>query len=306
MNKSTAFILVLKQILSLVLCLALVFCISVQTYAVSKDRKEHDSNLECVLFDGGKYDKSKKDKVKMLEYASYLAIDQFNYKKTINKSGVDVGNGARELAYLKEKKVSKLPEKIEDIDFKASGNTHRTKTHRGWNFSYNTKEDRNRWKIRKTILCSTTNKVFGLSNKKGVPNSTCNNFSALVYYVHVLTDHTQDKWDKEKNKLTNQGLKMPLARANPGEGNEDIFLELENIINNLFKNQQDQKAFKKLTKEMDKLAKKARKLVDQKGGINSTERFEANQDYAKELLKLLKEYIPTLLKSEDFFQKAFY
>lgn len=292
-----------KRISLLLLSVILIFCTSIQTCAVSPDRKEHDDNLLFVLFEKGKYDLSKKDKVKMLEYASYLAIDQFNYTKRINKNGEDVGNGAKELAYLKNKKVKNLPEEIEDIDFKASGNTHRFFTHRGWDFEYQkTTESKGHWKQRKKILCSTTSKVFGLKN---TPDSTCDDFSALIYYVHIITDHTQDKWDNDRKKISNQGRKMPLAVAHPGEDNKDIFLELENIINNLFETQKDSKDFKKLSKELSKLAKKTRKLVAKKGGINSAERFEKHHDYAEKTLKALEDYVPVLLKNEEFFRKVF-
>ena len=37
------------------------------------------------------------------------------------------------------------------------------------------------------------------------------------------------------------------------------------------------------------------------GAVDTYERCEINQQYARELLDILAEYIPTLLKNEEFF-----
>ncbi len=95
----------------------------------------------------------------MLEYASYLAIDQ---------SG---GNGEEKLNFLKSKKARHLPKLAEfDLTGIFYGN-HRNYTHRGWDYAYpvpkDESQDKANWPARKNILRSTVNKVcdFGDRNQ---------------------------------------------------------------------------------------------------------------------------------------------
>lgn len=57
-----------------------------------------------------------------------------------------------------------------------------------------------------------------------------------------------------------------------------------------------------MRKEIEATAKKARKLVSLKGGINSQERLNQRHKYEEELMKELTLYIPLLLKNEEFFK----
>ena len=75
-------------------------------------------------------DASRKRMVRHLEYATSIALDQFNgFKKTL-------------LLDLQLFEVPELPARITDtidnggIDFSASGQTHRKYTHLGWTYVY--------------------------------------------------------------------------------------------------------------------------------------------------------------------------
>lgn len=46
-------------------------------------------------------------------------------------------------------------------------------------------------------------------------------------------------------------------------------------------------------------------VLNKKGGVNSSERFEEYHSYGENVLNTLKLYIPILLRNEEYFSKAF-
>lgn len=58
--------------------------------------------------------------------------------------------------------------------------------------------------------------------------------------------------------------------------------------------------------ELDALAERARSLAATTGGINTDEKFLVFHAQVKELLTLLQDYVPNMLKDESFFAKVFY
>lgn len=264
----------------------------------SYNAEEHDAYLEKVLFgimssEYMKTDETKK-KIQMLEYASYLSLDQMR------------GQGANELDFLKKQKVKKLP-KLEDFDLTGIyyGN-HRNYTHRGWDYVYSIpkgeKHDKANWPIRKKILTSTVNKIFDFGFKNelfGKVSEKCNSFSALVYYVHILGDHIA----KDSYKIND--LTMPLAREHASENNLDLFWEIKVHSQKLFSDQKNSINYSSFIQELDVLAIEARTLVGTKGGINESN-FPEYHGYAVKLMDTLKTHIPHLLKNEDFFKTQFY
>lgn len=281
------------------LFMSIVLTVSLQLMPVyAYDAEEHDAYLEQVLFGEPTYKDSQtesiKTKVMMLEYASYLAIDQ------------DRGEGKKELQYLKEQKVKEIPD-LADFDLTGIfyGN-HRNYTHRGWDYIYiipkGEKHDKANWPVRKKLLCSTLNKVFdfGIKNELfGKACQECNSFAALVYYVHILGDHL------ERDSYKVDDLTIPLARDHVSDSNPDVYWEIKKNCEILFAAQNRSATYSSFIQELDELAAKSRTLVSSEGGLNDTI-FPQYKKYASELMNLLIDYIPLLLENEDFFKNEFY
>ena len=87
------------------------------------------------------------DEIAALESACYLTIDQFN------------SNGQKDLDVLIKYGVKNIPKNINQISFNASGTTHRTHTHRGWDYQYSG-EMKELWPTRQAIMRNTVDEVF--------------------------------------------------------------------------------------------------------------------------------------------------
>lgn len=285
----------MKRLLSILVLTGLLLSCTLPAYAHNKSG--HDCFLEEILFgkDGPISTLSEKGQLALtaLENASYLAVDQFN------------GKGSEELTYLKKTyKVPGIPASIGAFDF--TGNQfHRSYTHRGWDFVYG--QDKANWSIRKNILLATTEKIFDFSVLSGSIlgynfgyTEKCNSFAALVYYVHILGDHEA----RENYKVTD--VMIPFAQAHVGVDNPDIFSELKYHLQIIFADQADTHKYKALMQELDALAEGARSLVATTGGINTDEKFWVFHEQVEELLILLQDYVPNMLKEEPFFAKVFY
>jgi hypothetical protein len=280
----------MKRVLCIILVLSFVVALSIP--ALSHNADKHNEEMSLVLL--GKKEKDN-DKLELLEAASYLALDQCK------------GKGADKLLTLQEGEVKDLPKSIDAIDFPYTS-YHRRYTHKGWNYDYSldVKGDIAHWEVRKGILCSTTNKVFkfGLQELGNHVGEKCDSFSALIYYVHVLGDHS-DKNNLKKEVRFSELL--PFADNHVNEGETDLFFELKTIcLERLFKDQMDSKTYKKFIRKYDRLAEDARSLQGETGGIRTEEQKEMWAEYKKDLLNLLKKYIPKLLKQEEFFAEVFY
>ncbi len=224
--------------------------------------------------------RSIQDKIAVLESASYLAIDQFNE------------NGQYDLDTLKAYGVSGLPT-LRDIDYTASGKTHRSCTHRGWDFEYGGLEE-GRWKQRKQILLNTADAVFDFRGNEKQKESFC----AVIYYIHILGDLMDDESYKKKNGL----IMDPGGRSDKA----DIIDELLKHFNVLFADQKSTHKYLFLTTRMGDYNTKLSKIVQSKGGINTDEKFALRQEYVKGLMELLPLYLPEMLKEEEFFYNTFY
>ncbi len=280
----------MKRLLAILLIIAIFAAFLIPAFAF--DRDEHDEYLEKVLFILGDVPVGGKEKVEMLECASYLTLDQYN------------GTGIEDLDYLKSHGVSSLPKSIDDIDF--SGNSlHRRYTHQGWNYIYSGEKDKANWPVRKDILRSTTNQVFdfGVTNEiTGRFCAQCDSFSALVYYVHILGDMIHDETPKGSSE------QLPFARAHADENTPDIFFELRPHLETLFKDTADSRSntYHGLMTKFNVLARKARSLEATTGGVNTQEKIAQQKEYENDLMDLLIAYVPRLLRYTEFFAKAFY
>lgn len=277
--------------------LTVVFLFSLDSPAMAYDKKEHNRYLELVLFGQENYTASKPTSVQSaleaLEDASYLAIDQFN------------SNGSSELSFLRnDYRVPGLPDNIETINFTANY-LHRSYTHRGYKYEYII--DKANWLVRKNILLATTEKVFNFKLLSGTIlgvdfgyDKKCDSFAALLYYVHILSDHEA----RASYKVTD--VMIPLAQAHVGSDNPDIFSELKHHLTILFTDQKDTHKYKAFMLELDSQAEHARSLAATTGGINSDEKFETFKNQVNDLFTLLEDYVPRLLKEELFFTNVFH
>ena len=281
----------------LIVILLVVMLLSSSVPCMAHDKEGHNRFLEEVLFGRDGYISVLSEKgqkaLTALEYASYLAVDQFN------------GKGTEELYFLKRTyKVPGLPSTISTFDF--SGNQfHRSYTHRGWDHEYI--QDKANWGIRRNLLLATTEQVFDFSVFSGKIlgydfgyAEKCNSFAALIYYVHIIGDHEA----RASYKVTD--VMMPLAQAHVDVNNPDILSEVKHHLQVIFADQQNTHKYKTLMQELDALAGEARSLAATPGGINTDEKFIVFKDQVLELLTLLQDYVPNMLKDETFFTEVFY
>lgn len=284
-----------RRLLSVSLLVAMLLSIAVPCFA--HDKEGHNRFLEEVLFGRDGYisvlSENGQKALTALEYASYLAVDQFN------------GKGTDELDYLKRTyRVPGLPSSLSTFDF--SGNQfHRSYTHRGWDHEYI--QDKANWGARRNLLLATTEKVFDFSVFSGKIlghdfgyAEKCNSVAALIYYVHIIGDHEA----RVSYKVTD--VMMPLAQAHVDVNNPDILSEVKHHLQIIFADQQNTHKYKTLMQELDALAGEARSLAATPGGINTDEKFLICKDQVQELLTLLQDYVPNMLKDEPFFTDVFY
>ncbi|MDD5900624.1 MAG: hypothetical protein PUC73_07020 [Lachnospiraceae bacterium] len=251
----------------------------------SFERKQHDKYMEEVLFKNFKEIQNDNDAnrcFKAIGCAAYLTIDQFN------------DNGQKDLDYLvNEMKIKGLPSNVSEISFNASGTTHRTYTHRGWDFQY-VGEMKELWMERKVVLITTVDSLFDFEGNTNKRDSFC----ALIYYIHILGDHMDDTSYYVKN-----GLKMDVGGR---VDEESIIDELQHHIGILFADQKYTHKYRSLTTTLEKYDNRFGELVRSEGGINSDEKFQEKQELTEDLMKILTMYIPEMLKEEQFFYERFY
>lgn len=272
----------MKGLIVFICVVLLLRCLSLPA-AYAFERKDHDKYMCEVLFKNFLQTENKKsiqDEIEALECASYLAIDQFN------------GNGQKDLDKLVTYGVTGLPS-LNTIDYNASGTTHRSYTHRGWDHIYEG-EARERWKQRKQILLNTADAIFEFDGNEKQKESFC----AVIYYTHILGDLLDD----ESYKIQNGLIMDPGGRVDK----EDIIDELLKHFKVLFADQKYTHKYLFLTTAMEGYNAKLSKIIRSEWGINSDEKFELRQVYVKGLMNLLTMYLPEMLKEERFFYDVFY
>lgn len=254
-----------------------------------------------MLFESG-YSKYQSEKIRQyvtaLEYASYLAIDQFG------------GNGEAYFNALKRWGMGGLPLKFTSIDYsedlrgtgrKINANTHRLYTHQGWDREFETATTRRFWTARRNVLLGTVNSIFGFRNLGSILgyDEKTNSLAGIIYYVHVLGDYI------EADNYKKISILQDLAGHKNTDQN-DMITSLRRYVEILFPDQKTSQPYKDLMRGLDDLDRKAGKLVNSFGGINTDEEFQEYRGYSIDLLELLQDNIPKLLKNEEFFRKVFY
>ena len=267
---------------------------------------DHNKELEAVLFEDG-YSKYKSDEIKndvqAIEYASYLAIDQFG------------GNGENQYNLLKKMKMGGLPWKFSTIDYsedltgsgkQINANTHRMYTHQGWERDYSAKGKavEKFWTARRKVLMGTVNSMFDFSTFTLFGyDEKCESLAGIIYYVHILGDYNEADNYKKISLLTDLAGR---DNANDDDKDYDMITSLKGYIEILFADQESSTDYKDLMDGLDDIADDAGALVKSVGGVNSDEEFEEYHQYADDIMELLVEHMPTLLKNEEFFKNVFY
>jgi len=280
------------------ICFLLICCTlwTPQMACAHSKAAEHNKELEMVLFcdenDFKKLPSTSRDKLKALEESCSLAIDQCN------------GTGSDSLIFLRETMmVPALPVNVTDtrydnnkfgFNYISGASEHRAFTHKGWTYKY--PNDIANWSVRKNIMTMTASKVLEGKDVVFEPSTQIDAFCALMYYVHLIGDQEED------SKYAKSTLIMQLGEADTLV-KDDIFSELSKYLPLLFPAQTKVKEYKKMIRKLNSLSRKVRKLA--KGGISSSEE-DKYKEYAKETNEILSNYVPTLLKNEDFFADVFY
>lgn len=272
-----------KNTFAKIIVVAIAFIVSINIPVSAFEREDHDRYMIKVLFNYYKVvdnDLSIKDKIKALASASYLCIDQFN------------SGGKNDLKFLNEFGVKNIPNDISSFNLSASGKTHRSYTHRGWDFNYI--NDAANWEVRKELMKRVAEKLFSPNaNEKQI-----NSFCALIYYIHILADHLDD----ESYKISN-GLKMDVGGRTDSN---DIINELLKHLKVLFDDQKHTHKYNSLIGSLHNYNDRFKKIVGSDGGINSDEKFQEYKKLTESVVTLLTYYLPEMLKDEVFFRNAFY
>lgn len=291
----------------------------------SQEHFSHDEFLkDVIILPGITLPMQAKEKLQMLQYASYLCIDQFNDKRDSKASG-----DQSKLDWLR-KRVHGLPKSINefnpDSDKKQlSGTNHRSYTHRGWGFPYskseNDDDDIAKSKLRMKIMQNTVQTVFSFQLKsdskiigwaqslihREFDNEKMDAFCRLVYYVHILGDCYEAKYYNEATDSKNED-RIPLGRAKHGETIEDtdIISELIALLPKLINQENSPSTFPSMMQDLELMQDKIREFYSRLEGISSDEAYMEYHQLTSELMDILIMYVPDLLSRESFFSNAFY
>lgn len=287
----------IKFVLSITIDCILVMSSLITCYAHPK-AEEHDKELEAVLFERGysKYQEKIKDYVAAIESASSLAIDQYG------------GTGEDKYRQLKKWGMGGLSHTFDEIDYsedlfgkgtKINPNTHRRFTHQGWDIDYGNPKVNKFWKTRKKILLGTVNSIFDFGKFPliGGYSDKCNSLAGIIYFVHILGDYAE---------ANNKKQILYLADLSGRIDGCDMIPALQEYIEILFQDQKSSPDYKDLKEGLDDIGDKAGRLVRSTGGVNTDEEFQEYHQYALDLMELLQDHMPRLLKNEEFFRNVFY
>lgn len=304
----------IRRLLIIMTAMLLLVC-SIMPAAYAHDsQKEHDDDLLYVLFgEGYSLARDKKPIFQAIADAAALCIDQFS---------VNAESRSKEKQFNDLKQRVGFSISFNDIDLLngkdgliVSARTHRRYTHRGWDFPYTMEKEQQIWTQRKKILTATVNKeLFGVSSgfwgnfhflegtvySETACSPQCDAFCELVYYVHILGDFMEaTSYSAEFQQL------VPLTRPNDNSEASALVDDIIELIPELFPNQKNK--YSTLVDALNnKIRPEADRILNTWGGIQTQEQFNEYHQCAKDVLQLLMEEIPGLLRNEEFFSKAFF
>lgn len=300
----------------LIVLLAFVMMLCFSTSAMAHGHVEHDKKLDNALFSLHEHDLKSGDSfdeaMTLLNYASYLSIDQHNS----NQGDSD------KLEQLRKAGVKDLPKSITDPSYKISevGEKHRRFTHKGWDPSrvqtYNFEEEKV-WTYRRTILLNTVDKIFDFKGDEKKKDSFC----ALVYYIHILGDR---EYDCQNNNYHEHS--RIIMEVGGRSDKTDIIDELKYYLSILFKEQVEAKNkedkengdYYLIMERLDDINSDLTKIVrgnELKLKDSDSPEFNTYRKCVDNALNVLganendperRANLPLLLKGETFFNEVFY
>jgi hypothetical protein len=299
----------MRRWIAIILIFALVFpCCA---YAHDK-QKEHDEELKQVLF-GNKDVILPSDQQQAFQHianAISFCIDQFSTTEVAR---------AKSSLYDELKRDESLPYSFEEVELQKNefgknitGQTHRKYTHRGWEFSEYPLKDL--WKKRQEIVRLTVNKeLFGSSDDffafswlpwnqsvRSADKKQVEAFCALLYYVHILGDHIEAETYSAEEQIL-----VPISSSHDLKS-PSIVGDLKKYLPDLFPTQKTKRLYGQMIDELNEIGARAEEqYYFHPGGIRTQEQFDAYHKCAEDLLVALSDYIPKLLKNEEFFSYTF-
>ena len=120
----------------------------------------------------------------------------------------------------------------------------------------------------------------------------------MVYYIHILGDHIEGNIPEKLTDL--EPLIQYTSLSTPG-----IITELKEQFGIVLASQADSWKYAALMEELSALGVKAEKNCGTWGAVDTVDKCKINQEYAKELLDILANHLPKMLKEEPFFEQHF-
>lgn len=300
----------------LAMLLLLVFVVGSAPSALAHDdQSAHDRDLKYALFGSPNKALTGEEKTifEAISNAAALTIDQFSQNEQLRQKESTYNKLQGE---LQELGLPALPNSFDNLDLNINvapdgknitASSHRKYTHLGWNYKDYPNEEF--WETRKQVLLHTVN--WTLFNDKALfswipgaadalypPSEQCEAFCAMVYYIHILGDHIEG--DKPEKLTDLEPLIQYTNLSTPG-----IIAELKEQLSVVFVSQEDSWTYAALMDKLTGLEIRAEQNCATWGAVDTKERCTLNQDYANELLDILSDYLPNLLKYEPFFSSHF-
>lgn len=294
------------------LVLVLIFLIPCCAYA-HPYQVDHDKELKYVLF-GNEYKLLPTDQNQAFQHiadAVAFCIDQFSVTETAK---------SKSKLYNDLKGAVSLPYTFEEVELQkdefgrnVTGKTHRKYNHRGWEFSeYPLK---GLWMKRQEIVRLTVNKVFFSNNggflsfswlpwnqgSSSMYKKQVEAFCALLYYVHLLGDYL------EATSYSSEVQTLAPISASRDKKSPSIVGDLKDkYLPDLFPTQTGERLYKKMIGELEEIGNRADECLYAEGNIQTQEQFDAYHSCAEDLLEVLNDFIPELIRNEAFFTHVFH
>ena len=292
-----------RKTVAVVILIVCILSFSLDSFAHNDDK--HYKEIESVLF-GNKAasilgNTEKKKLIRHLEYATGLALDQFN------------GSDGTLLIDLQIFGIPNLPTHITDeidaggFNFRESANAHRQYTHMGWTYEYDKNHRKANWPLRKQIMVETVKKVL-FKKDNSYDDTYYDSFAAVLYYIHLLGDMQEDSKRKERDQIIPLIEKHGMSEIFVYKPNRDIFTELYHYLPILFENNVNltyRSYYTSMIREIKNTYSDAKKEMknnseEEKREYNNNLTPGQLNKYSERLLNILQKYMPTLLEHTAF------
>ena len=132
-------------------------------------------------------------------------------------------------------------------------------------------------------------------------NERCEGFCKLVYYVHLLGDHiefTTYTFNRAAGSELGHEQVIPLGAS---RGNS-LISEIIEVFPVLFPEQD----YSELERSLTAANLKVCSILNRPDDLKTDEGFQQYHEAAVEILEILHDYLPKLLRNEVFFNNIFY